>query len=503
MLWNLKLPGREVPLTLIETAVAVRPDAKLRARSRPSEMVHLFGTAAQDDVEGGAFGLNLPSRNRRIFEEAGWLFVEPTAAVASAAKVRLSIPGTEAVREVVIGSDGELMIVTDFVAVQLASDLPEEVAKKQLKDDGLRLVRRLRCASNTFEARLPTRRPVSEITSELQEKTERYRFVEPALLQVITGRCRPTDLEYHKQWQHHNDGSNEGKEGADIRSEEAWKVTRGAGVRIAVIDTAMQIDHPEFEGAIVGGGYFKRNAQGGTTFVRFKPGITGFPSDHHGTFCMGMAGARMNNKEGGCGSAPEAGLVPIACLEDKISDQITLARAVTYAAEHAEIISCSLSANAATWKLLPTLKQAIEFAGTQRFGRGVPIFWSVSNGNFRIDGDEVCSHPYVIAVGMSNRCDLRGDSAFGPKLEFLAPGVGVFSTYALSQNNFGTGASYATPLAAGVGALVLSLDKNLTAEQIRQRLRASCDKIGAVAYHNGRNDEYGFGRINAERAVKG
>ena len=94
-------------------------------------------------------------------------------------------------------------------------------------------------------------------------------------------------------------------------------------------------------------------------------------------------------------------------------------------------------------------------------------------------------------------------SAFGPKLEFLAPGVNVFSTRSRSQHGFSTGTSFATPLAAGVGALVLSRDPTLTATQVRDRLRASCDQVGGVVYDaNNHNDEYGFGRINAQRAVQ-
>ncbi len=106
-------------------------------------------------------------------------------------------------------------------------------------------------------------------------------------------------------------------------------------------------------------------------------------------------------------------------------------------------------------------------------------------------------------MGRSNRHDLEDGSAFGPELDFLAPGRDVYSTAGANRYEFGTGTSYATPLAAGVGALVLSRHPDWTANQVREHLRKTCDKIGGVAYNQaGHHPEYGYGRINAERAVQ-
>jgi subtilisin family serine protease len=64
-----------------------------------------------------------------------------------------------------------------------------------------------------------------------------------------------------------------------------------------------------------------------------------------------------------------------------------------------------------------------------------------------------------------------------------------------------SGTSAATPLAAGIGALLLSTDTNLTRSQVRARLRASCEKVGEVTYTAGTNLFYGYGRVNAYRAL--
>jgi thermitase len=478
-----------------------------------------FGATAMDDARGGRFGLDLPARNRLLFERAGWVFVEPKPELTRAAVVtRATVNDAETVQQVFMDRSGNIQITTDVVTVQCPGELSEAASVQRIRADGLRILRRLPFAPNTFETSSVNQRPLPELIAELQAKPH-YVFAEPMLLQAITGRLRPTDPEYGSQWQHLNDGSNGGVAGADIHSEAAWDRTLGGSadrpIRIAVIDNGMEVKHPDLRTGIVGGCHFQSNGLGSATFVRFEPGMLGFPNNAHGTGCMGMAGARANNGVGGCGSAPHADLLAIACMNDQIGTQATLARAVAYSADPsredaeagpadgADVIACSLGPNGADWDLTSVLELAIQFAATQsRGGRGVPIFWAASNGHFEVSRDEICSLPDVIAVGRSNRSDLSDGSAFGPKLEFLAPGAEVFNATTGGRYRFWTGTSFAAPLAAGVGALVLALNPRLTAGELRARLRETCDKIGGVEYDaNGRHDEYGFGRINAERAV--
>jgi len=482
-------------------------------------MASRFSAAAKDDSEGGKFGLALPSRNRRVFEKAGWVFVETREPLQRAAIERSQYADAQAVRQVLLDRSGGMLVETDLATVQLDPGYSESQAQQALKGDKLILVRRLSFAANTFQVRVPGKRPLAEVIHELQSKTSHYRFAEPDLIQPFTGRLTPSDPEYPRQWQHANDGSNGGVAGADIHSEKAWDKTRGKGsnrpVRIALVDNGMQINHPGLKGGITGGGYFDSDGAGGATFVPYRKGMTGFPSRDHGTFCLGMAGARMNKKKGGCGSAPEADLLPVACFADQVGTQTTLARALAVVADPsrevaaakpddgADVISCSLGPNGPDWALTTVLDLAIRFAAANgRGGLGIPIFWAASNGSYEIALDEVASHLDVLAIGRSNRNDLQDGSAFGPKLEFLAPGVDVYSTKSGSKYGIGTGCSYAAPLAAGVAALVIAQNPSWTRDQVRQRLRDSCDKVGGVVYNaHGHHDEYGYGRLNAERAV--
>jgi subtilisin family serine protease len=125
------------------------------------------------------------------------------------------------------------------------------------------------------------------------------------------------------------------------------------------------------------------------------------------------------------------------------------------------------------------------------------------------------SHPDTIAVGASTDFDLRADySRYGPGLDFLAPSSGGWNDIVTTDRtgtsgyangdyayDFG-GTSASAPLAAGVGALVLSINPALTAAELRTLLRQTCDPIGGVSYDtNGWNTFYGHGRLNADRAL--
>ena len=120
----------------------------------------------------------------------------------------------------------------------------------------------------------------------------------------------------------------------------------------------------------------------------------------------------------------------------------------------------------------------------------------------------------AIAVGASTDCDLRSDySQYHGKLDFVAPSNGGWNDVATLdplgnvgwtssdyKMSFG-GTSAATPLAAGIAALMLSRNPSLTATEIRNLMHNTCDKIGYDSYTNGVAEHYGYGRVNAARAV--
>ena len=497
MKWTFSLNRKRVTWEIADSLVAIPPRRKFKTPAR--EELEKLDEDVGDVVD--TYRRHIP--DREIFERAGWRFINPDQAGHAAD-----------VRQVYFSESGDLMIETKLAIVQLAEARHRKqiTPERSLAEDGLRIVHRLSFAPNLYAVRVLSQRPLPETIDVLQRKNHRYVFAEPSVLQRITGRLIPDDPLFEQQWQHASGLAPDGSGGFGLHSSDAWNITRGRGecpVRVAIIDNGMDIDHTDLQGAIAGGGYFKPDApgSGSATFVRIEPGMTDFPIRGHGTFCMGMVGARQNNEDGGCGIAPESELIAVACAVDQTGTQMTLARAIEFAVNPsqvdpdgelvtgADIISCSLrTANV----LESVLELAINSAADGRNGLGVPIFWAAPNESTEISNDLVCSLDGVIAVGRSNPEGLPDGSAFGPKLEYLAPGRRVFGPSFGDHYVISSGTSFAAPLAAGVAALVLSLHPDWPADDVRQKLRDSCDNPNG----SGHDDEFGFGRLNAFAAVQ-
>lgn len=476
----------------------------LKLETKPTEPLHeyvkKFGSLVTD--------LKISDEELNGFNKADWLFVHPSSELSQAVE-RKEIPsGTTFVGRIFRNPRGRIMIGTDRLIVKLKKDIPDNEVQSILKENNFQVIRQLKFAINLFEVKVDINQDPLDISVKLHEDSS-FIIAEPQMIEHIPPRFVPTDPDYNHQWQWNNDGSNGGTQGADINAESAWGFSRGLGVKVAVIDNGCDTNHPDLSPSIVNGaGHFDNDGN-------FVLGVNNFPDSDHGTFCSGMVIARANNDEGGCGGSNLADFLPIACLVDQVGTQVTLARAIAYAADPttevltansedgADIISCSLGPNGADWEISSVLDEAINFAVENgRGGLGTPIFWAVSNGYYEIAHDEICSHLNTIAIGRSTRNDTEDGSAYGAELDFLAPGVDVYSTSSGGNYEISTGTSFATPCTASVAALILSVNSELSWNRIRQILRDTCDKIGGVVYNiDNHHDHYGYGRINAGRAV--
>ncbi|MDQ1276456.1 MAG: hypothetical protein QG610_2034 [Euryarchaeota archaeon] len=506
---------RDKKITVDEIADVMAVKLEVEPEGGPKEATKSFGQLATIPTDKGETAVDISDEQLDAFTHAGWIFVHPSEEVALAASTHRAPAGATYAGRVFRESNGRVLIGTDRLTVRLKPEISEEEAKSKLKNAGLEILRQLKFAPNLFEVRVVSDKDPIDLAVKLHENPD-FLYAEPQMIEHIPGRFKPSDPDYGLQWQWNNDGSNGGVAGADIDAETAWEITRGAGIKLTVIDNGIDVNHPDIEAAVVNGAaYFQDDNMGGADLVL---GTAGFPEGHHGTFCSGMAMARADNGVNGCGAANMANFMPVACLVDQVGAQVTLARAIAYAADPtneeiaveagltaadgADVISCSLGPNGADWIMESVLKDAIDEATTNgREGLGTPIFWAVSNGRFPVNKDEVCSYNRTIHVGRSTRKDTENGSAFGPELDFLAPGVNVQST---THGGFGpgTGTSFAATCAAGIGALILAVNPNLTWDQVRQVMRDTCDKVGSVTYGaNGCHDNYGFGRVNAAKAI--
>ena len=321
----------------------------------------------------------------------------------------------------------------------------------------------------------------------------------------------------------------------DNSDEYAWDYSRGATdsgrpIRVAVIDFGfkgsaawVEAVNTQLSGRYSRSGCFESI---GINELKLKNGIFSrleswfnhrHHSPYHGTLCATMAcGRAFERLPYDSGAAPEAELVLLALpdaptiLTSVFIDALMRAAGLHAANSDAvDVISCSLGPNykngqvQLTPALIATLQQITH---ESKNGNGIPIFWATGHFSSDLTQDEFVSHPDVIAVGPSG----LGEEAHAPRggtLELLAPGIGVNIFHPRKQDfdGGGGGSSFSAPLVAGVTALLLGANPSLTAKEIRYILRKSCDKVHhfeAEYDHHGHSNSFGFGRINAYKAMQ-
>ena len=336
---------------------------------------------------------------------------------------------------------------------------------------------------------------------------------------------RPMDELFNQQWHLENGGiipdvNYPVKRGADARVVSAWRKLDGVGsnrVTIAVIDNGFDLSHPDLKDKVVKPFDFWENS---ATLQQ------GDPDHTHGTPCASVALAA-NNGNGIVGSAPSAKFMPLHGTSFSLD---ATEQMFQYCIDHgADIVSCSWGTVDGRFQLNALKKAAIAKAAREgRGGKGCVILFAGGNDNLDYL-NYYAQHPDVIAVGASTSRDEHAlYSNRGPQLAVCAPsngdwpilaarawwdkgtslrGPGAFRFYADGFNrgdrykHFG-GTSSATPLVAGICALLLSANPELTAREVKDILMMTADKIGqGWEYNRGRSLKYGAGRVNAERAV--
>jgi hypothetical protein len=275
-----------------------------------------------------------------------------------------------------------------------------------------------------------------------------------------------------------------------INAPKAWNCTpAGKGVVIAIIDTGADLDHVDLQANLVAGWNF---VAGNAT-----------PEDDngHGSHVAGIAAGVANNG-GILGVAPKANIMPLKVLDNNGSGSTAnVAAAVIWAADHgADVINMSLggSANPAA------LVDAINYA----YNKGIPIIVAAGNcgdSYYSYNGCTYMNQPRypaaldtVVAVAATTSSDTHASfSNANSYVDISAPGTGIYSASKNAGYATHDGTSQACPHVAGLAALLWSQHPTWTRSQVITQIYNTATDLGTA----GRDDVFGYGRINANTAV--
>ena len=271
----------------------------------------------------------------------------------------------------------------------------------------------------------------------------------------------------------------------EIRADEAWEVDRGREATVAVIDTGVDLDHPDLRDRIV------RDTEGQIMGLDLIDGDD-HPQDRHGhgTLVAGIIGATSDNAEGIAGVAPRTRIMPIRVLDaDGAGTTRDVDAAIRWAVRRgAHVINLSLESlrdedGNSAGPGVPA--RAVEHAWEQ----GVVVV--VAAGNSGARASAYPDDTPALVVGASDRTGRVADfSDNGGAGGVLAPGVGIISTWCRARDGSGCdgsthtygiaeGTSFAAPHVSGLAALLAS--EGYEAEEIVERIRETVVRADADA----------------------
>lgn len=462
--------------------------------------------------------------------------------VNSTVQTLQNIPGIKFITKTYYGSSKRVtQVPTDEFIVRVKDEKYTEVLNRLNAENRCFVIGNVGDKKGFLVKSLPGVNKNALELSDIYYNSSIFEFAEPNFLypEFCLLHYTPNDTYFSLQWALNNTAQNvptggvsgagdgttvNGLAGADMRLNQAWDYTLGSSsIEVGVFDTGIDSTHPDFQsdGHLLAGydGYYNTNS---------------VPRDSgsHGTCTAGLIGAVTNNSVGIAGIAPNCKLMAFRIFNASgTATNVGIGRSFdTARVRGIDILSNSWGGGT----INATITNAINSAATSgRGGLGCIILFSSGN-----EGRNPPAYPSylanVICVGASTTHDQKksagtgnqywwggnyGESVSTGDLECVAPtvcyttdrqGTSGYNTASGTAGDYYTvfnGTSCSCPNAAGVAALVLSVNTSQTRLQVTQNLMYGCDKIDNVPYSSTKtygkwNAYYGYGRINAYNSVR-
>lgn len=281
----------------------------------------------------------------------------------------------------------------------------------------------------------------------------------------------PNDTSYNAQW-----GLSR------IRAPEAWALSKGGGVLLAVLDTGTDYTHSDLSSKV----------RTDIDYDYINDDSDAMDDNGHGTHVSGIAAAATNNNQGVAGLGWEATILPLKVMNSEGEGSTAeLIPAIYYAADlGAKVINMSLGG---PYSCPSNLQDAVNYA----YGRGALLVAAAGNGGtYRTLFPANCAH--VLGVAATTSLDNRASfSNYGPHVSVAAPGTNILSTLPYNLYDYWNGTSMATPFVAGLAALVYARFPTYTPDQVASAILDNAQDLGSPGW----DIYYGCGRIDAFKAL--
>ena len=426
-----------------------------------------------------------------------------------------------------IGKNGEKIGMSDYFYVKLKKPSDFEKLKQLAKENHVRIIEQnrfmplwytLRCTKRTKRNTLEVANSFFEMglfSSSSPDFLENHTLLSPNNADLHLRQLRQTntdndpeepepcsnDPDFDKLWGLRNDAN----PSIDINACEAWEITEGEGVTVAVCDTGIELTHDDLVDNISSISYDSESDS--------SPSIV---FTEHGTSMAGVIGAIKDNNIQVVGVAPQSTLVSVSNSHSStVNSRMKRANSINWAWQNgADVINNSWFSSQ-----FDVIDDAISNALTQgRNGKGTVLVFASGNHRKTVISYPANSNPNIISVGAMDSLGFRYSfSNYGDELDVVAPGKNILSTSTNNGTATSNGTSHSAAFVSGVAALVLSVNPCLTGHQVNDIIEQTAQKINpktedgmdrySYTTHESKpngtwDNEVGYGLVDAYAAVQ-